>query len=65
MKAMLFSKTKNTGKQNLEMAMQSERSVGNVESVRSKLIEHGQRQSWKISNWTSCSFLEFRMKMEV
>ena len=38
-KAMLFSKSKNTGNQNLEMAMQSEM------SVRFKLIEHGQRQS--------------------
>lgn len=42
---MLFSKPNNAGNQNLEMAMQSEMPVGYAESVRLKLIEHGQRQS--------------------
>lgn len=44
-KSSVISKSKNTGNQNLEMAMQSEMSVGNVESARFKLIECGQTQS--------------------
>lgn len=36
-KAVLFSKSKNTGTQHFEIAVESESTVGNVDSVRFKL----------------------------